>query len=165
METTKYKLSQGGIQIFPHHLQIPGNAKIGTQNLTIREQVMNRYADFVEHWNIAISQATVNPSVTFAQLWITDQTFRAEMIAGLKALGVEEPEMILPSHLQELLLICNVEGDSDVRPLVFRLHSDAPDPKRMGQGMKDGKPSTSGPSTPQNTWHQRFLTTLKQGRS
>ena len=164
METTKYKLSTGGIQIFPHHLQIPGNSKIGTQNLTIREQVMNNYADFVGHWNIAISQATVNPSVTFAQLWINDLTFRTEMMAGLKAVGVEEPENILPSHLQELLLICNVEGDSDHRPLIFRLHSDAPDPKMTGEKMRSGPTSNLAPLTPRDTWLQSFLKTVKQGR-
>ena len=164
METTKYKLSQGGIQIFPHHLQIPGNSKIGTKNLTIREHVMNRYAEFVEHWNIAISQATTSPSVTFAQLWINDPTFRGEMIAGLQAIGVGEPENILPSHLQELLLVCNVDEDKDIRPLIFRLHSDAPDPKMKGERMKDGQTSTLAPLTPQNTWPSRFLKTLKRGR-
>lgn len=131
METKQPENTAAGIQIFPHHLQIPGNAKVGTQNLTIREQVMGRYAEFVKHWNIAVSQAAQNPTLTFAQLWINDSTFRGEMSEGLQCLGVPEPENILPSHLQELLLVCMVDGSSDVRPAIFRLHSDAPDPKTL----------------------------------
>lgn len=146
METKQPETTQAGIQIFPHHLQIPGNAKVGTQNLTIREQVMSRYAEFVGHWNIAVSQAAQNPHLTFAQLWINDVTFRGEMSDGLKCLGVAEPENILPSHLQELLLVCIVEGSQDFRPAIFRLHSDAPDPKiqesKTTSQTLDSKPLT-----------------------
>lgn len=148
----------GGIQIFPHHLQIPGNSKIGTQNLTIREQVMGKYADFVGHWNIAVAQASQNPTLTFSQLWINDETFRGEMTAGLVCLGVDSPENILPTHLQELLLVCTVEGSADLRPAIFRLHSDAPDPKALEpkNQTKDGQTLGSKRLTPWNILGLKF---------
>ena len=84
------------------------------------------------------------------------------MTLGLQAVGVAEPEEILPSHLQELVLLCNVEGEPDVRPLIFRLHSDAPDPKKlMGPTMKDGQNSDLDPLTPPNIWQRLFSKTPK----
>jgi hypothetical protein len=162
METTKHLTSQAGIQIWPHHLHIPGSPKVGTQSLTIREQVMSKYAVFVQHWNIAISQAATEPGASFAQLWINNPTFRGEMTQGLQAVGVANPDEVLPSHLQELVLLCNVEGDPDIRPLIFRLHSDAPDPKKlMGQVMKDGDNSNLAPLTPPSIWQRLFSKTPK----
>jgi hypothetical protein len=123
---------------------------------------MSKYAVFVQHWNTAISQAALDPGASFAQLWINNPTFRQEMSLGLQAVGVAEPEEILPSHLQELVLLCNVEGDPDIRPLIFRLHSDAPDPKKlMGQAMKDGQNSNWDPLTQPNIWQRLFYKTPK----
>ena len=146
--------TSSGLLLFPNHIQIPGNSKVGTQNLTIREQVMTRYREFVQCWAEAVSFAAQAPNLTFSQLWITNEGFRAAMVEAMEAVGVDEPENILPSHLQELLMICTVEGEGDVRPALFRLHSDAPDPKILGELLK----------TPQKTPDSRKLESPKSSR-
>ena len=127
--------------------------------MTIREAVMRDYAKFVKFWGVAIGEASANPTATFSQLWINNSAFRENMAMALESLGVKDPESILPTHLQELLMICVVDGEQDIRPAIFRLHSDAPDPKTMGEllnppQMKTSKPSESPKLSLWNTWFQ-----------
>lgn len=131
-----YKASATGIQVFPKHLQIPGNKAAKLPNVIVREQPMAKYRVFVERWMEAVTLTTEAGSATFAQMWIFNDDFRALMTEALEAVGVLTPSLILPSQLEELLMVARVEDDPDLRPLLFRLHADRPDPKIIGEILK-----------------------------
>lgn len=116
----------------------------------------------MECWLIAMGLTVDSPNSTFAQLWINNPDFRSTMEEALNHLGVTEPESILVSHLSELLFDCPIEGERDVRPALFRLHSDSPDPKAIGEILKSPRmkksllKSESANSNPSPTFAQRF---------
>lgn len=117
---------------------------------------MSRYQSFVEAWMLAISVAGESPTATFAQLWIYNTSFREQMSLALEHLDVLEPTEILPSHLEELLMVCRVESEpGDLRPALFRLHADRPDPKKVGELM--AAPLTNKNSKPSESLISRFL--------
>jgi hypothetical protein len=151
-----FKTTDSGIQLHPHHIFIPGASKLGMAPITIREQTLARYAEFLTQWEIAAAQSVNNPTGSFASLWVHDAPFRSAMTAALAAVGVDEPEKLRVGHLSELLLSASLEGDS--RPLIFQLHSDSPDPKVLG-AMVETTQQTKTP--PPSTFWTRFTGRLR----
>lgn len=120
--------SEGGIQIHPHHLMVPGCRALGTENISIREQTLETYSEFLSHWEVAMGQCTQQTDASFTYLWLHDSVFRVSITEGLKVLGVVSPEKLRPVQMSELLLICSCDDDDngDLRGAIFRLHSDSP---------------------------------------
>lgn len=145
--------STHGIEIHTSHLVIPGS-RVGTPTITIREQPLATYATFVTAWKLAMAQATKAPTATLPQLWVKDAVFRGHLSEALEAVGVREPATsLLPNHLIELVLTASA-GDDDTRGLIFRLHSDRPDPDPLPPDPK-GQPRP--PSTKPLSWFTRLL--------
>ena len=118
---------------------------------------MRAYAEFVKLWGVGIGAASEHPDSSFSQLWISNSSFRDAMSQACNALGIDDPDSILPTHLQELLMICVVDGQPDIRPALFRLHNDAPDPKAMGQMIAPTQKSTKPLKSPSRSlWSTLF---------
>lgn len=153
MEHKYSTTTQGGIQIHPSHILIPGSNKLGTVNQTIREQTLASYMEFLGHWEVAMAQCYSDPSVSFVSLWVHNSVFRDELTQALAAIGLERPEALKPVQLSELVLTCRTdsdEGTGDIRGAVFRLHQDTPDPKALAQTQED---ETEPPNSPTfNPW-------------
>lgn len=158
MTEQKYSTTtQGGMQIHPTHILIPGSSKLGTVNQTIREQTLTRYTEFLAHWEIAMAQCYSDPSISFVSLWVHNETFRAELTAALAAIGLERVEDLKPVQLSELVLSCRTDDDErgDIRGAIFRLHQDTPDPKTLAQ-TETTEPQSSTTPSPWSTLLQWF---------
>lgn len=153
MDTTAH-----GIQIHTGHLYVPGDTKLGIKALTIREHCLNDYAEFVRLWSVGASRSVDHPQGTLTSLWVLDPVFREQMTLALGALGVTDPGSLKVTHLMEMLLMATVEGSTDTRPAIFRLHEDAPDPKLLGGTDPRRRPESQKSRGP-FTWSPKFFTT------
>lgn len=115
-------LSLGGlIEIHKGHLTIPGDPPI-----VLYEQTLEKYSEFLKHWNVAISECLKDQGASIAHLWAHSEVFRLGIILALRAIGLEHPENLKPIQLEELVLTAQTIDSEDRRGLIFRLHSDIP---------------------------------------
>ena len=91
--------------------------------IVITELPMDEYEKFYKFWHLGMS-ATVSgegKNQSFTQAWVFNSTFRDNMEAALKVLGVTQPGNLSVTQLQTLLI-----KSGDTIGLAFRLHQDSP---------------------------------------
>jgi hypothetical protein len=120
----------GLIEIHKGHLVVPLGTPEGSKSLIIHEQTLEKYAEFLKHWNTAIAECLKDQGASVANLWAHSEVFRLGITLALRAVGVENPQELKPVQLEELILTAQTIDSDDRRGLLFRLHSDVP--KMMG---------------------------------
>lgn len=138
------KTVKGNISLFPGYAQVPGNQRLGTQNVTIYELSLDKYAEFLKIWERVAEMAMGQRDRSLSSLWASSPKFRELVTEALRICGIESPGSLKPVQVEELLLFSELEGqtDADRRGILFRLHQDFP---KIPAPMQDQEP-TSGDS-------------------
>lgn len=138
--------TRGRIKVYSGYLVIPGSRLLGTEDVLVRERTMVEYQRFYAAWQVAANELIdAGGNYTFNALWLENERFREHAIAAMQAVGIEQPELLKPAQIDELLFNASLPSDGEgARPygLVFRLHQDFPTLLKKTGATQEPKPQS-----------------------